>query len=139
MYWLAVAALVLILAACSSGAESSPVPTPPEATSEVPGSTPVDESTTLPMNGELDLSGLPDGPTELMLATFDQPFDLVSRKMAYSGNQTYIPVLLEFLRFLNDNEDIITMTSYLSRLKDNMPPEEIMVFPEEQKEWNWWI
>ena len=29
------------------------------------------------------------------------------------------------------------MTSYLSRLKDNVPPEELMIFFSEQSEWNW--
>ncbi len=29
------------------------------------------------------------------------------------------------------------MTSYLSRLKDNVPPEELMIFSPEQSEWNW--
>ena len=91
------------------------------------------------MSGELDLSGLPDDPTRLMLATLDEAIDRVARKMAYSGNQTYIPVLLEFLRFQSQQEAIVTMTSYLSRLKDNLPPEELMVFPQEQIKWKWWI
>ena len=51
------------------------------------------------MSGELDLSDLPDDPTELMFAILEETLDRVARKMAYSGNQTYIPVLLEFLRF----------------------------------------
>jgi len=51
------------------------------------------------MSGDLDLSDLPDDPTELMFAMLDETLDRVARKMAYSGNQTYIPVLLEFLRF----------------------------------------
>ena len=51
------------------------------------------------MSGELDLSDLPDDSTELMFAMLDETLDRVAQKMAYSGNQTYIPVLLEFLRF----------------------------------------
>ena len=51
------------------------------------------------MSGDLDLSDLPDDPTELMFAILDETLDRVARKTAYSGNQTYIPVLLEFLRF----------------------------------------
>ena len=91
------------------------------------------------MSGELDLSYLPDDPTELMLATIEEPLAQVARKMAYSGNQTYIPVLLEFLRFQFEQEAIINLTSFLSRLKDNVPPEEVMSFPPEQNSWNWWI
>jgi len=34
-----------------------------------------------------------------MFAILDETLDRVAQKMAYSGNQTYIPVLLEFLRF----------------------------------------
>ena len=51
------------------------------------------------MSGALDLSALPDDPAELMFAILDETLNRVARKMAYSGNQTYIPVLLEFLRF----------------------------------------
>ena len=51
------------------------------------------------MSGDLDLSDLPDDPAELMFAILDETLDRVARKTAYSGNQTYIPVLLEFLRF----------------------------------------
>ena len=87
----------------------------------------------------MDLSHLPDDPTELMLAIMDQPIAQVARKMAYSGNQAYIPVLLEFLRFQGDEEGIVNMTSFLSRLKDNVPPEEVMIFPPEQVEWAWWV
>ena len=51
------------------------------------------------MSGDLDLSDLLDDPAELMFAILDETLDRVARKTAYSGNQTYIPVLLEFLRF----------------------------------------
>ena len=91
------------------------------------------------MSGELDLSDLPDDPTELMFAMLDETLDRVARKMAYSGNQTYIPVLLEFLRFQSQPEAIINMASFLSRLKDNVPPTELMIFDQEQNEWKWWI
>jgi hypothetical protein len=91
------------------------------------------------MSGDLDLSDLPDDPTELMFAILEETLDRVARKMAYSGNQTYIPVLLEFLRFQVQQEATIDMTSYFSRLNDNVPPEELMIFSPEQSEWNWWI
>ena len=122
-----------MLAACSSG-DSSPTLEPETAAD----STPVANSSDA-MNGELDLSDLPDDPTKLMLATLEEAIDRVARKMAYSGNQTYIPMLLEFLRFQNQPENITTMTSYLTRLKDNVPMEELLVFAPEQNEWSWWI
>ncbi len=134
--WPAVPFLALLLAACSS---NDGAPASATATTESPPATEVGNDSVGLTSGQLDLSGLPDDPTELMLATLDQPLAPVARKMAYSGNQTYIPVLLEFLRFQNDNEGIINMTSFLSRLKDNVPPEEVMLFPAEQREWSWWI
>ncbi len=145
MSWLAVPAMALMLAACSSGGAESPGRTPAslEPTSQATPTISVpatdDSVSTIPMTGESDLSGLPDDPTELMLASMDQPLSLVARKMAYSGNQAYIPVLLEFLRFQTDQEGIINMTSFLSRLKDNVPAGEVMIFPPEQSEWSWWV
>ena len=128
--WLAATAAALLVAACSPGGGGTPVP----ATSGPGAVIPIE-----PMPGEVDLTGLPDDPTGLMLASLELPLAKVARKMAYSGNQTYIPVLLEFLRFQNDDEAIINMTSFLSRLKDNVPPEDVMVFPPEQNEWQWWV
>ncbi|MCH7736360.1 MAG: DUF3179 domain-containing protein [Chloroflexi bacterium] len=132
VFWPVVSLLVLSVAACSSddgGPTSAPAPATPEATSQPLNS----------MSGELDLSYLPDDPTELMMATLDEKLDRVARKMAYSGNQAYIPVLLEFLRFQAQEEAIINLTSFLSRLKDDVPPEELMLFSPEQSEWKWWI
>ena len=129
--WPAVSFLVLLLAACSS---SDGAPASATANTEAPTATEVVNDSIEPMSGELDLSGLPDDPTELMLATLDQPLSQVARKMACSGNRAYIPVLLEFLRFQNNDEGIINMTSFLSRLKDNVPSEEVMLFPPEQRE-----
>ena len=84
-------------------------------------------------------SRLPDDPTELMKAILDQPIDQVARKMAESGNRAFIPVLVEFLRFRLDAEAAIDLASSLSRLKDNVPPDEAMVFPKEERRWDWWI
>ncbi len=137
--WPAASFLVLLLAACSSG-DGAPASAPANlgATGAPPATEAGNDSVGL-MSGAIDLSGLPDDPTELMLASLDQPLSRVARKMAYSGNRTYIPVLLEFLRFQNDDEGIINMTSFLSRLKDNVPPEKVMLFPAEQRQWSWWI
>ncbi len=131
--------MALILAACSSDADILPTATsvPPEPTASEP--TPANVDPTLPMSGETDLSELPDDPTQLMLATLDQPLASIFRKMAYSGNQIFIPVMLEFLRFQSADEGIVNLTSFLSRLKDNVPPEEVMLFEPEQGEWSWWI
>ena len=140
--WPAVFLLVLLLAACSSDDASLAPATPtPEASRATGAAAPTEAANDSmdPMSGELDLSDLPDDPTELMLAILDQPLDRVARNMAYSGNQAYIPVLLEMLRFQTNQEGIINLTSFLSRLKDNVPPEESMSFQPEQGEWGWWI
>ena len=138
VFWPVVSVLLLLVAACSSGDNgTSTVPVP--ATSQTPSPTDTVVDLFGPMSGELDLSYLPDDPTELMMASLEEPLDRVARKMAYSGDQTYIPVLLEYLRFQAQEEGIINMTSFLSRLKDNVPPEELMLFSQEQTEWKWWI
>ena len=136
LLWPAVFLLALLLAACSS---DDATPAPATATPEAPSATEPANDPMDPMSGELDLSDLPDDPTELMLTILEQPLARVARKMAYSGNKAYIPVLLEMLRFQNDQEGIINLTSFLSRLKDNVPPEEVMLFQREQTEWSWWI
>ena len=134
--WPAVSFLVLLLAACSS---DDGAPASATATTAAPAATEIVSDSTSPKMGEMDLSGLPDDPTELMLAILDVQTDQVARKMAYSGNRAYIPVMLEILRFQNNAEGILDMTSFLSRLKDNVPPEEVVVVPPDQREWRWWV
>ena len=92
-----------------------------------------------PEDNQTGMSRLPDDPTELMLATLHQPLAGVARKMANSGNKAYIPVLVEFLRFQTDDETINTLVSFISRIKDNVGPDEVMIFPPEQRRWSWWI
>lgn len=133
-----VSLLVLLVVACSSG-DSSPRAAPATAIPDTPAPTLIVVDLFDAMSGELDVSGLPDGPTELMMATLDVTLDRVARKMAYSLNQTYIPVLLEFLRFQVQPEAIINVTSFLSRLKDGVPPMELMIYDPEQNKWKWWI
>ena len=137
LLWPASTLLALLVAACSSGDDSTAAAL---ATSipELASATETPNAFSA-MSGTLGLSDLPDDPTELMFATFDEVFDRVARKMAYSGNQTYIPVRLEFLRVQNQDEAIVTMTSYLSRLKDNVPPDILMGFEQEQSQWSGWI
>ena len=133
-----VSLLVLLVVACSSG-DSSPTAAPATAIPDTPAPTLIVVDLFDAMSGELDVSGLPDDPTELMMPTLDVTLDRVARKMAYSLNQTYIPVLLEFLRFQVQPEAIINVTSFLSRLKDGVPPMELMIYDPEQNKWKWWI
>ena len=114
--------MLLLVAACSSGENGTSTATA-LGTSEAPSPTEIVVDASGAMNGELDLSYLPDDPTELMMASLEEPLDRVAWKMAYSGNQTYIPVLLEYLRFQAEEGGVINMTSFPSRLKDNVPPD----------------
>ncbi|MQG32089.1 MAG: hypothetical protein FI724_07945 [SAR202 cluster bacterium] len=98
IFWPAVLLLLILVAACSSD-DSAAISAPGAATPGTPFPTATVVEPLISMSGELDLSDLPDDPTELMFAILDETLDRVARKMAYSGNQTYIPVLLEFLRF----------------------------------------
>ena len=69
-----VVSVLLLLAACSSGDDGTSTvfaPATPDAPS--PTETVIDVSGA--MAGELDLSHLPDDPTELMLASLEEPLD----------------------------------------------------------------
>jgi hypothetical protein len=131
-FFLPVVSLLVILVAACSSSDGSPTSAPSTTVPESPAPTQIIIEPLESMSGQLDLSDLPDDPTELMFAMLDETLDRVARKMAYSGNQTYIPVLLEFLRFQSQPEAIINMTSFLSRLKDNVPPTELMIYDPEQ-------
>lgn len=90
-----------------------------------------------PLNAD-DLAHLPDDPTELMLATLEHSVADVGRKMAYSGNPAYIPVLLEFMRFQTNDEALVTLASFLVRIRDGIGEGEFAIIPPGQAEWRWW-
>ena len=92
-----------------------------------------------PEDDQTEMRVLPDDPTELMLSIFDWPLPEVARKMADSGNKAYIPVLVEFLRFRTGNETNEALLSFMSRIKDNVGPDEVITVPPEQWRWSWWI
>ena len=138
IFWSAISVLVLLVAACSSN-DGSPTSAPSPTATAQPTPAVFAEDPQSVKSGMSDLSDLPDDPTELMMATFDHILERVSRKMAYSLDQSYIPVLLEFLRFQTMPEPIITMSSFLSRLKDGVPSETLMIFDQDQNQWSWWI
>ena len=64
---------------------------------------------------------MPDDPTALMLATLDRPLAEIGRKMAYSHNSAFIPVIMEFMRFQQNEEAQLTLSSYLVRIRDEIP------------------
>ncbi len=144
--WLPAIVLLLVLAACSSSNGDAATPSASEpiavptvtAESEVDSTEPPETETATSRDAE-DFSDLPDEPRALMNATLNLPLSRVARKMASSGNRAFIPVLLEFMRFQTFDANSVTVSSYLSRIKDNVPLDEVMVFPPEQRRWSWWV
>ena len=59
--------------------------------------------------------------------------------MADSGNKTFIPVLLESMRFQPLEEGSTAVESFMSRIKDKVPVDEDVVFPQEERCWDWWV
>ena len=124
-------------------ATPTPMPTGPatpvsQETAPAPTETPGFPSPPTPLNAD-DLDFLPDDPTALMNAALDQPLAQVGRKMAYSHNTAYIPVLLEFMRFQQDEEALLTLASFLVRIRDKIPEGEFAIVPQEQATWAWWL
>ncbi len=164
-----VATLLLVAAlACSGESTVSPfeiaTSPPPTATQEStapstgdptrqPGSTPTETTVATPLPSEEapgwpspqtplnadDLGHLPDDPTELMSSTFDVALLDVGRKMAYSHNEAFIPVIMEFMRFQTDQESLLTLSSFLVRIRDKIPEGEFAVVPQGQEKWSWWV
>ena len=91
-----------------------------------------------PLNAD-DLGHLPDDPTELMYATLDISLLDVGRKMAYSHNDQFIPVIMEFMRFQTDDEALLTLSSFLVRIRDKIPEGEFAVVPFGEESWSWWV
>ena len=124
---------------------SGPTARPPESVSTTqplppPSATGEPEAAPEEAVNETDEPGdLPDDPRDLMFATLHGPLTPIARKMAESGNQAYIPVLMEFLRFRAGDEGIDSLASFITRIKDNVPIDEAMVLPPEQRDWNWWM
>ena len=98
-----------------------------------PTETPVYPAPPSPLNAN-DLDFLPDDPTALMYAALDQSLVDVGRKMAYSHNTAYIPVLLEFMRFQQNEEALLTLASFMVRIREKIPEEEFTIVPERRRQ-----
>ena len=112
-----------------------------ESATETPGApteTPDFPAPATPLNAD-DLAHLPDDPTELMFATFDHSLAEVGRKMAYSHNSAFIPVILEFLRFQSNQEAQLTLVSFMVRIRDRLPEESFSIVPPGEDDWTYWV
>ena len=56
-----------------------------------------------------------------------------------SHNTAYIPVLLEFMRFQQNEEALLTLASFMVRIRDKIPEEEFTIVPDGQGGWGWWL
>ena len=63
----------------------------------------------------------------------------VGRKMAYTHNDAFIPVIMEFMRFQTSDEALLTLSSFLVRIRDRIPEGEFAVVPPGQQSWGWWV
>ena len=79
---------------------------------------------------------LPDDPTELMRATLSGNVAAIARKMVDSGNQSYIPVLIEFMRFQTGGEAVYSMAAFINKILEGP---ETVISPPERTSWNWWM
>ncbi len=124
-----------------SGDGDQPAPTAdsvrPDAQSDSTA-TPAYPAPQTPLNAD-DLGYLPDDPTELMYALLKNPPVDVGRKMAYSHNDAFIPVLMELMRFGSDEESQLTLASFLVRIRDRIPEGEFAIVPYGEEHWDWWV
>ena len=149
-YWWIGLVLLLGLAACNASATANPET---DSTQNVkpPGSvsTPGRTAATEPAPPTITSDGtsfdspratpaidLPDDPTELMRATVDGDIAAIAQKMMNSGNQSYIPVLLDLMRIERDPDAIVAMGSSIYRLAEG--PDEAQILPEPTS-WGLWI
>ena len=122
---------------------STPEPSPAtEGTETATVTRPADSSATstsepTPLNAD-DLGHLPDDPSELMFATLESSLTDVGRKMAYSHDDSFIPVLMDIMRLQRSAEGRLTLASYLVRIRDRLPREEPAIIPPGQEAWDWW-
>ena len=158
-WWLAVIALALVLAACSgSGATEPPAPTdtpvvetatPTTApgTPETPTAAPA--TPTVAADSDSGATATPISPTATQSAP--EPVDEATRlmratmggdlvgtidAMVATGNQAFIPVLMELMRFRFPPAPGLCIPCALDELAGTTEGEDI---PPELRHWGWWM
>ena len=148
-WWIGFAALLIAMAACTSSSTRVPTsaPTPASTSTAVPTDVPAPTPTSALSQAQAKTEtpqfsqaaadpALPDDPTELMRATIGGNIAAIIQKMVASGNQSYIPVLLEFMRFQTGDEPTFLVASFLNKILEG--PDTILI-PPERTNWQWWI
>lgn len=132
--------LLLGAIACTSSATATP-PIPDAssgrtAVTEPAPPTSVADGRTLEPPSVTPAFDLPDDPTELMRATIYGPINEITRKMVDSGNQSYIPVLLDLMRIEQHPDTRYALVLSINRLVEG--PDAVPI-PAEQTDWGWWV
>ena len=148
-WWIGFAALLIALAACTSSPTSAPTsaPTPSDTLTPVPTDAPVPTPTLASSPAQVETEtpqssqaasdpARPDDPTQLMRATIGGNVAAIARKMVASENQSFIPVLLEFMRFQSGGEPLFSMASFVNKLLEGP---DALIIPRERVSWDWWI
>ena len=79
---------------------------------------------------------LPDDPTELMRAILSGQLPDITEKMAASGNKSFIPVLMEVMRFVPPEAPNFCVVCSINKLLEG--PDNDFV-PLERRDWAWWM
>ncbi len=137
--WIAIT-LLLVLIACTSSATSDTTdldfsPVPAIASN---ASTPTIDFGKIRTDASATKTAtrLPDDPTELMRATAFGNLTDIAKKMVESGNQSFIPVLLEIMRIDPNPDSRFAWASTISKLADG---EDLTQKNPERTDWGWWI
>ena len=83
-----------------------------------------------------DSPELPDNASELMRATLRGNVAAVIEQMAASGDRSFIPVLMEMMRFLPPYDARLCVTCSLNKLLEGPDNDEV---PPERQDWGWWM
>ena len=145
LVWPWLAAVVIVLAACTSGATLAPQPsaTPEQAVAPSPTPTATRQVSASPAVVPTPQRQSPtqtplslDDPTQLMRATLTMDLAIIAEKMAISGNQSFIPVLLEWMRLGAEPNPLLPLAAFVNALKEGRYSADV---PRERSNWRWWF
>ena len=95
--------------------------------------------TATPTSGSASAEDSPessDNPTGLMRATLRGDLVGITEKMVSSGNKSFIPVLMEIMRFVPAYDPTFCVVCSINKLLEG--PDNDLV-PPERLDWGWWI
>ena len=84
----------------------------------------------------VDSPEVADEATELMRATLEQNVIDITEQMVASGNKSFIPVMMEIMRFVQPNDPRFCLVCSMNTLLEG--PDGIDV-PPERRNWGWWV